>query len=109
LTARTTWYGEQGSNPHPLTERTAQLEAANKELEGFSYSVSHDLRSPLRGIVGFAEALLEDHGATLSDEAKRKVGIVQHEGRRMSALIDDLLSFSRRGRKAMHRQPSAPA
>jgi signal transduction histidine kinase len=84
-----------------VTERTAQLEAANKELEGFSYSVSHDLRAPLRGIVGFAEALLEDHGEDLSEEAKRKVGIVQYEGRRMSVLIDELLAFSRLGRKAM--------
>jgi light-regulated signal transduction histidine kinase (bacteriophytochrome) len=84
-----------------VTERTAQLEAANKELEGFSYSVSHDLRAPLRGIVGFAEALLEDHGEDLSEEAKRKVDIVQHEGRRMSVLIDELLAFSRLGRKAL--------
>jgi signal transduction histidine kinase len=84
-----------------VDDRTAQLEAANKELESFSYSVSHDLRAPLRGIVGFAEALLEDHADELSVEAQRKVGIVQHEGRRMSVLINDLLAFSRLGRKAL--------
>lgn len=84
-----------------VAERTAQLQTANKELESFSYSVSHDLRAPLRGIVGFAEALLDDHGSELTGEAQRKIGIVQHEGRRMSALIDDLLAFSRLGRKAM--------
>ncbi|MEZ0238163.1 MAG: ATP-binding protein [Methylophilaceae bacterium] len=84
-----------------VAERTDQLQTANKELESFSYSVSHDLRAPLRGIVGFAEAVIDDHRAELSDEALRKIGIVQHEGRRMSGLIDDLLAFSRLGRKAM--------
>jgi signal transduction histidine kinase len=84
-----------------VADRTAQLEAANKELEGFSYSVSHDLRTPLRSVVGFAEALLEDHGRELSDEARRKVNVVHGEGRRMGVLIDDLLAFSRLGRKTL--------
>ncbi|WP_077033524.1 HAMP domain-containing histidine kinase [Pelomonas sp. KK5] len=84
-----------------VAQRTAQLESANKELEGFSYSVSHDLRTPLRGVVGFSDALLEDHGAELSEEAQRKLRIVHGEGLRMGRLIDDLLAFSRLGRKAL--------
>ena len=84
-----------------VTARTTQLEAANKELEGFSYSVSHDLRAPLRGVIGFADALMEDHGPDLSDEARRKIGIVQDEARRMGILIDELLTFSRLGRKEL--------
>ena len=84
-----------------VAQRTAQLETANKELESFSYSVSHDLRTPLRGVVGFADALLEDHAAELSEEAQRKLRIVYGEGLRMGRLIDDLLAFSRLGRKAL--------
>ena len=84
-----------------VAQRTAQLETANKELESFSYSVSHDLRTPLRGVVGFSDALLEDHGAELSEEAQRKLRIVHSEGLRMGRLIDDLLAFSRLGRKAL--------
>ena len=84
-----------------VAQRTAQLEVANKELESFSYSVSHDLRTPLRGVVGFADALLEDHANELSEEAKRKLRIVHGEGLRMGRLIDDLLAFSRLGRKAL--------
>lgn len=83
-----------------VAQRTQQLEQANKELESFSYSVSHDLRAPLRGVVGFAEALVEDHAEELSGEALRKLRIVQNEARRMGQLIDDLLDFSRLGRKA---------
>ncbi|MBV8501294.1 MAG: HAMP domain-containing protein [Paucibacter sp.] len=84
-----------------IARRTAELEAANKELESFSYSVSHDLRTPLRGVVGFADALLEDHGAELSEEAQRKLRIVHQEALRMGRLISDLLAFSRLGRKAL--------
>ncbi len=84
-----------------IESRTSQLEAANKELEGFSYSVSHDLRAPLRAVVGFAKMLQEDHAEKLDEEARRKVGVIQGEAQRMGLLIDDLLAFSRMGRKAM--------
>jgi signal transduction histidine kinase len=81
--------------------RTAQLEAANKELESFSYSVSHDLRAPVRAIIGFSRMLAEEHTQHLEPEAQRLLGIVQSEAHRMGALIDDLLAFSRMGRQAM--------
>lgn len=84
-----------------VADRTAQLEAANKELEGFSYSVSHDLRAPLRAVVGFAKLLVEDHADRLDAEGRRKLDVIQSEGRRMGQLIDELLAFSRLGRRAM--------
>ena len=84
-----------------VADRTAQLEAANKELEGFSYSVSHDLRAPLRAVLGFAKLLTEDHAAQLDAEAQRKLAVIQDEAQRMGVLIDDLLSFSRLGRKEL--------
>jgi PAS domain S-box-containing protein len=82
--------------------RTAQLEAANKDLEGFSYSVSHDLRAPIRAIGGFCALLTKDHGAQLDPEAHRKLDVIKNEAVRMGTLIDDLLAFSRLGRKALH-------
>jgi light-regulated signal transduction histidine kinase (bacteriophytochrome) len=82
-----------------VADRTAQLESANKELEGFSYSVSHDLRAPLRAVVGFSQMLLEDHAAQLDEEGRRKLGVIQDEAQRMGVLIDELLAFSRLGRK----------
>jgi light-regulated signal transduction histidine kinase (bacteriophytochrome) len=84
-----------------VTLRTAQLEAANKDLEGFSYSVSHDLRAPIRAVNGFCTLLMKDHQAQLDTEAQRKVAVIKGEAERMAALIDDLLAFSRLGRKAL--------
>jgi signal transduction histidine kinase len=84
-----------------VRERTAALEAANKELESFSYSVSHDLRSPLRAIDGFSRILLEDHAATLDAEGRRLLGVIRDNSRKMSELIDDLLEYSRLGRKPL--------
>jgi PAS domain S-box-containing protein len=78
-----------------------ELERKNKELEAFSYSVSHDLRAPLRAVVGFANLLAEEHSSQLDEEARRKLNIVRSEGERMSVLIDDLLAFSRLGRQAI--------
>jgi PAS domain S-box-containing protein len=90
-----------------IRERTAELEAANRELEAFSYSVSHDLRAPLRAIDGFSLAVLEDHGATLPPEGRRHLGIVREGAQRMGALIDDLLAFSRLNRVPLVRRPVA--
>jgi signal transduction histidine kinase len=84
-----------------IASRTSELEAANKELEGFSYSVSHDLRAPLRAVIGFAKMVQEDHAGQFDDEVRRKLSVIQSEAQRMGVLIDDLLAFSRMGRKAM--------
>ncbi|HTZ00060.1 MAG TPA: histidine kinase dimerization/phospho-acceptor domain-containing protein, partial [Rhodocyclaceae bacterium] len=84
-----------------VTVRTAQLEAANKELEEFSYSMSHDLRSPLRAIVGFSQILEDEHGAGLDEEGRRLLGVVRENGRRMGRLIDGILDFLHLGRLAM--------
>jgi signal transduction histidine kinase/HAMP domain-containing protein len=85
-----------------LKERTVQLEAANKELEGFSYSVSHDLRAPLRAIDGFSMRLIRDFGDKLEEEGVRKLHAISRNAQQMGQLIDDLLSFSRLSRKEMH-------
>jgi len=86
---------------HQVVERTQALRETNAELEAFSYSVSHDLRAPLRAIHGFARILLEDHGTQLEPEAKRVLGVIDENTKRMGQLIDDLLSFSRLGRKEL--------
>jgi PAS domain S-box-containing protein len=85
--------------------RTAALEAANRELEAFSYSVSHDLRAPLRSVDGFSKILLQDHGEQLDAEARRVLGVVIRNVQQMGRLIDDLLAFSRVSRKELERQP----
>jgi PAS domain S-box-containing protein len=84
-----------------VIERTSELEAANKELEAFSYSVSHDLRAPLRAIDGFGRILLEDHQKGLGPEGRRLLGVISGETRRMGQLVDDLLAFSRLGRQRL--------
>jgi signal transduction histidine kinase len=85
-----------------LERQAMALQAANKELEGFSYSISHDLRSPLRAIDGFALMLEEDYAKTLDEEGRRYITVIRDGARRMSALIDDLLKFSRSGRQPLH-------
>ena len=94
-----------------VRERTAaleaaneELEAANKELEAFSYSVSHDLRAPLRAIDGFSKILVADHAPQLSAEAQKMLGTVSANARRMGQLIDDLLAFSRLSHRPISKQ-----
>lgn len=87
-----------------VADRTAQLEAANKELEAFSYSVSHDLRAPLRHINGFSQALLEDNFDQLDDTGKNYLQEVRHASQEMGQLIDDVLQLARVTRSEMRRE-----
>ncbi|MDD5248997.1 MAG: ATP-binding protein [Rhodocyclaceae bacterium] len=84
-----------------IEDRTAALEQANRELEAFAYSVSHDLRAPLRAIDGFSHILLDDYAGALDDEGKRLLNLVRANTARMGQLIDDMLSFSRMARREM--------
>jgi light-regulated signal transduction histidine kinase (bacteriophytochrome) len=85
-----------------VMERTANLEASNKELEAFSYSVAHDLRTPLRGISGFARVIEEDYAARLDDAGKDALHRVQAAAQKMGELIDDVLNLSRITRTEMN-------
>ncbi|TGK19640.1 sensor histidine kinase [Leptospira stimsonii] len=82
-----------------LENYSSQLERSNKDLESFSYSVSHDLRAPIRGIAGFSKILMEDHGNILPEDGKRIIEIIIQNAGNMGQLIDDLLEYSRLGRK----------
>jgi PAS domain S-box-containing protein len=92
-----------------VRERTAELEAANQELEAFSYSVSHDLRAPLRAIDGFARILLQGHAGELSEEGREHLQLVRDNTLQMGHLVDDLLVFSRLSRQPVRKQPVEPA
>jgi PAS domain S-box-containing protein len=88
-----------------VIERTAELEAANKEMEAFTYSVSHDLRAPLRHINGFTRILVEDFGPVLPDEARQHLQRIESGANRMGQLVDELLALTRVGRQALSMQP----
>ncbi len=84
-----------------LETRTQQLSEANKELDAFSYSVSHDLRAPLRAVAGFSQMLVEDYGDKLDEEGQHQLDVIQNSAQQMGQLIDDLLAFSRLGRREL--------
>jgi PAS domain S-box-containing protein len=88
-----------------VTERTAQLIAINKELESFSYSISHDLRAPLRAIFGFSQILANRHRESLNDEGREYMNYIVEASIRMEHLINDLLNYSRLGRKSLNIKP----
>ena len=84
-----------------VQKKTALLEEANKEMESFSYSVSHDLRAPLRAIDGYARMILKRHGDTFDEETRRQFNLIRDNASEMGQLIEDILAFSRLGRQAM--------
>jgi light-regulated signal transduction histidine kinase (bacteriophytochrome) len=92
-----------------VVERTAQLESAVTELDAFSYSVSHDLRAPLRAVNGFSRILLQEYAPQLTPEGCGHVQTIVDSAQHMGQLIDDLLAFSRLGRKALRKQHVLPA
>ena len=88
-----------------VQERTSELQAANRELEAFSYSVSHDLRAPLRAVDGFSRIVVKNYGAQLNDEGRRMLDLIRAGAQQMGKLIDDLLAFSSLSRQALDPAP----
>jgi light-regulated signal transduction histidine kinase (bacteriophytochrome) len=88
-----------------VAERTQELQEANTELEAFAYSVSHDLRAPLRAASGFAQLLARRHAGGLDDEGRHFIDNIVASSTQMGRLIDDLLAYSRVGRRAVRREP----
>ena len=102
-------YREVQALNESLERRAATLEAANHELEAFAYSISHDLRSPLRSLDGFSRILLEEYGSRLEPRARRYLGFVRENAQHMGQLIDDLLTFSRLSRQPLRKQLVDPS
>jgi len=96
--------GQLEDRVHEVTERTQQLEAANRELEAFSYTISHDLRAPLRAVSGFTSILFEEYADAMPAEARGYLKRVKDSGDHMGHLVDDLLAFSRLGRQVVRTQ-----
>lgn len=92
-----------------VRERTLELEAANKELESFSYSISHDLRAPLRAMTGYASLLITEHSAVLNSEGRRYLSLIQTNARQMSQLLEALVLFVSLGRKPLRHEMVQPA
>ncbi len=88
-----------------IAERTVELRASNQELEAFAYTVSHDLRAPLRTVDGYVNILREQYGSQLDDEGQRICGVISEGAKQLGRLIDDLLEYSRMGRTALQRMP----
>ncbi|MFZ0705500.1 MAG: PAS domain S-box protein, partial [Candidatus Korobacteraceae bacterium] len=102
ITARKSWEEEMQALNHELAQRSAALEATNKELEAFAYSISHDLRAPLRHTAGFAELLSKSAASSLNEKSQRYLTMILEAAKRMGNLIDDLLAFSRISRAEAH-------
>jgi PAS domain S-box-containing protein len=98
ISARKRWENEIRSLNQQLARRSTELEATNKELEAFAYSISHDLRAPLRHMAGYAELLQKHSGPAMDDKGRRYMAMILEAAQRMGTLIDDLLAFSRIGR-----------
>ncbi len=105
ITGRKRAEQEIGKLNSDLQRRAAELVVANKELEAFSYSVSHDLRAPLRAVDGFSRMVLKQQAARLDDDGRRMLGVIHGETQRMGQLIDDLLAFSQLGRQPVESAP----
>jgi len=102
ITARKSWEEEMQALNQELAKRSTALEASNKELEAFAYSISHDLRAPLRHTAGFAELLSKSAAASLDEKSQRYLKMILEAAKRMGSLIDDLLAFSRISRAEAH-------
>ncbi len=102
ITARKRWEEEMQALNQELARRSTALEASNKELEAFAYSISHDLRAPLRHTAGFAELLSKSAASSLNEKSQRYLTMILEAAKRMGSLIDDLLAFSRISRAEAH-------
>ena len=98
-------HGREREQHRRVRQQSVELAAANKELEAFSYSVSHDLRAPLRAIDGFSRLLADSQGTQLDADGQRLLGLVRSNARRMGELIEDLLAFARLGRLPLRTEP----